>query len=249
MGFLGATAHYFDGFTLKSVSLGLKRIIGSNTVGNLHDALRSLFNQFGIFDKIIFPNYAFIKPLVINKLDALRKETSNKLQLHTYITIKYKVRQYDEEDKYIEKERFFNSSSILITSNNQINQFYNMFVDEFNKKLEEDNEGSSWNFYGITKLKIKINVQKSILGRAHVELSSIIKNKRACVNPKNDDDKCFTWCLLMAKHYIDIKSHHRSEFKCYKKYWGEIIEPEKRRFVTKINATIYINHNNELFDK
>ena len=28
-----------------------------------------------------------------------------------------------------------------------------------------------------------------------------------------------------------------------------MIEPEKKRFVSKINATIYINHNNELFDK
>ena len=196
------------------------------------------FNKLNIIELsgLIFPNYNFIKPLVINKLEALRKETSNKLQLHTYITIKYKVGQYDEElNKVIEQIRYFNSSSILITSNNQINQFYDMFRDEFGKKIEEDNDGSNWNFRGILKLKIKINIQKSILGRAHVELSSIIKNKKACVNPKNDDDKCFTWCLLMAKHYMDIKSHHRSEFKCYKKYWGEIIEPENFQYPVKIS--------------
>jgi hypothetical protein len=43
------------------------------------------FNKLNIFDgKMIYPNYAFIKPLVINKLDSLRKETTNKLQLHIY---------------------------------------------------------------------------------------------------------------------------------------------------------------------
>jgi hypothetical protein len=126
--------------------------------------------QNDIFDKLnifvgshIYPNYGFIKPLIINKLETLRKEISNKLQLHTYITIKYLVRQMDDDGSVSYDDRFFNSSSILISSNNQINQFYNMIVDEFNKKMEEDREGSDWIFEGIVKLKIKINIQKSNL--------------------------------------------------------------------------------------
>ena len=194
------------------------------------------------FDKLnmyigmnVYPNYGFIKPLVINKLETLRKEISNKLQLHTYITIKYLVKQIDDYGEISYEDRFFNSSSILISSNNQINQFYNMIVDEFNNKIEEDRDGSDWLFEGILKLKIKINIQKSILGKGFIELPDFIKYKKCCVNPKNDDDECFKWCLIMAKHYIDIKNHHRSEIKYYKKYKHEIIEPENFQYPVQIS--------------
>ena len=133
-----------------------------------YSALDFYFREYqnDTFDKLnifvgshIFPNYGFIKPLIINKLETLRKEISNKLQLHTYITIKYLVRQMDDDGSVSYDDRFFNSSSILISSSNQINQFYDMIVDEFNKKMEEDREGSDWIFEGIVKLKIKIKNQ------------------------------------------------------------------------------------------
>ena len=53
MSFLGITVHFFNGFNLKSLSLGIKRIIGSHTAKNLNNALMSIFVEFGILDKII----------------------------------------------------------------------------------------------------------------------------------------------------------------------------------------------------
>ena len=80
-------------------------------------------------------------------------------------------------------------------------------IEEFIKKIEEDKEGSDWTFGGILKLKIKINLEKSILGKSCIALPDVIQKKLACVNPKNDDVHCFKWCLLMAKHYIDIENN------------------------------------------
>ena len=68
------------------------------------------FNKLNIVvDGLTYPNTSFIKPLVVNKLESLRKEISNKLQLHTYVTIKYKARKVEDGEE-IDVERFLNIS-------------------------------------------------------------------------------------------------------------------------------------------
>ena len=185
------------------------------------------FNKLNIFDgELIIPNESFIRLVIVSKLMSLRDEISKKLQLHTYITIKYKLSQYDEElGAKVDVERYFNSSVISISSNNQINQFFNIIFTEFLNKLEEDKNSSNLTFEGVMKLKIKINLEKSVFGKSYIDLPTIIKTKQACVNPKNDDDKCFKWCLLIAKHYNDVKNNDRNNTKYYKKYWENIKEP------------------------
>ena len=37
------------------------------------------------------------------------------------------------------------------------------------------------------------------------DLPDWIKNKKCCINPKNeDDDECFKWAVTAALHYNDI---------------------------------------------
>ena len=38
-------------------------------------------------------------------------------------------------------------------------------------------------------------------------ISSCLKNKKATINPKNNDDKCFQYALTAALNYQNIKSH------------------------------------------
>ena len=52
------------------------------------------FSKLNIFDQdLIIPNESFIRSVIVSKLMSLRDEISKKLQLHTYITIKYKLSQ------------------------------------------------------------------------------------------------------------------------------------------------------------
>jgi hypothetical protein len=93
-------------------------------------------SKLNIFnEELIIPNESFIRSVIVPKLMSLRDENSKKLQLHTYITIKYKLSQYDEElGAKVDVERYFNSSVISISSNNQINQFFFIFYTCFNAK-------------------------------------------------------------------------------------------------------------------
>ena len=43
------------------------------------------------------------------------------------------------------------------------------------------------------------------MGGLYIKLPNFIKNKKACVNIKNNDNKCFLWCLLASRHYnVDV---------------------------------------------
>ena len=45
-----------------------------------------------------------------------------------------------------------------------------------------------------------------MVGGSYIELPDYIKNKKACVNIKNTDEKCFKWAILASKHYHEFKS-------------------------------------------
>jgi uncharacterized protein YneR len=89
---------------------------------------------------------------------------------------------------------------------------------------------------GIIKTEVKLSKSKNIFGGSYVELPEKIKNKQACVNIKNDDDKCFYWSLVAFKHYDEIKSKSKNEVRHYKKYEGSIKYPEWFSYPVEIQA-------------
>ena len=45
-------------------------------------------------------------------------------------------------------------------------------------------------------------------GGSYVDLPDWIKNKKCCINPKNEeDDECFRWAVITALHYEEIGAH------------------------------------------
>jgi hypothetical protein len=64
-----------------------------------------------------------------------------------------------------------------------------------------------------------------MVGGSYIELPEYIK-KRACVNIKNDDEKCFKWSILACKHYHEMKGGCKDKAYSYFKFEKELIEPE-----------------------
>ena len=42
---------------------------------------------------------------------------------------------------------------------------------------------------------------------SYIDSPEWLKNKKATINPKNNDDKCFQYALTVALNYEQIKSH------------------------------------------
>ena len=50
----------------------------------------------------------------------------------------------------------------------------------------------------------KVNLSR---GRSYIDSPEWLKNKKATINPKNNDDKCFQYALTVALHHKQIESH------------------------------------------
>lgn len=182
---------------------------------------------------IIKPNYTYIRNRLINIYQNELNNNKKNLRVLSFITIKYCI----EPSSIIKKEfidskdtRYYNSETNSITSFKKIDEYVNFIIQDFHKDIE--NKPSSDPFSGIIKIDVKISKSKNIIGGSFVELPQKIKNKKACVNIKNNDEKCFLWSLIASKHYDDIK---KIEVKHYKKYIDSIIIPENASFPVSVD--------------
>ena len=59
-------------------------------------------------------------------------------------------------------------------------------------------EGSGWRFHSIIRLELHVVSYNPLRGEAWVALTKELASKKAIINPKNKDNKCFLWCVLRA---------------------------------------------------
>ena len=64
-------------------------------------------------------------------------------------------------------------------------------------KLEQAT-GSRWRLHSIIKLELHTVRYNPLRGETWVPLPKELANKKAIINPKNEDNKCFLWCVLRA---------------------------------------------------
>ena len=69
---------------------------------------------------------------------------------------------------------------------------------------------SGWNFYKNIKLDINMFRYTPLRGHSYLTLPSMIANKKACINVKNKDEKCFLYSVVAQEkptHEGPTKSH------------------------------------------
>ena len=76
-------------------------------------------------------------------------------------------------------------------------------------------KGSNWVFKEVVKFEIHTAEFNPTKGSSYIDLPSWIKNKKAIVNIKNKDDKCFLWCIL---RYLHPKERDEERIKDLEKY-------------------------------
>lgn len=161
-----------------------------------------------------------------------------KTSLNVFIVIKCLMAKteenpdYDWENaksaKYIEiiREHYYNAPIRAIVSENNIQQYVNDVLQGFLVNIEASKNGSDWYFKSLVSITIGSNRVKSVLGKSYIKLPPAIQNKKACLNIKNNDNKCFDWCLIANLMYDSIKGGNKSEVRHYKPYESVITKPK-----------------------
>ena len=85
-------------------------------------------------------------------------------------------------------------------------------------------------------------------GRSYVDSPEWLKNKKATINPKNNDNKCFQYALTVASNYRNIKNNLEriSKIKTFidQYNWKEIDFPSQKKDWKKFelnNKSIALN--------
>ncbi|KAG7299574.1 hypothetical protein JYU34_016555 [Plutella xylostella] len=100
----------------------------------------------------------------------------------------------------------FGTKNVTLHMNYNFDSFFSEIKSTLKKKIEEFSEqDSGWTFLSNSHLEININKYQPLSGSSFIELPKFIKNKKACVNIKNDDPYCFLWCVTAA--LFPSKSH------------------------------------------
>ena len=63
--------------------------------------------------------------------------------------------------------------------------------------------GSNWVFQRVNQLEIHMADWKPISGSTFIPLPARIKNKVAVINPQNEDNQCFKWCVARALNPVE----------------------------------------------
>ena len=162
--------------------------------------------------------------------ETLRKEFNDtkdkkiKYSIKTYLKIKclmQKTTYLSNGEELTDYTYFyFNGKPQIINAINNINMIINTQTDSFLKMLNDPRGASNWVLNKIISATIATQKFKSALGKSYIELNKTIADKNACLNIKNNDNKCFDYCLkahLMKDDIKIMKSHKQNNPNLYKK--------------------------------
>ena len=115
-----------------------------------------------------------------------------------------------------EGKAYFNSPTITNTKSDDVDKWIKVSRDVIEGHIESYTEkGSGWYFKEVEKLEIHTTEFNPTKGSSYIPLPEWIKNKKAIVNIKNKDDKCFSWCIL---RYLHPKWRDEERIKDLEKY-------------------------------
>ena len=86
-----------------------------------------------------------------------------------------------------------------------IKGLFEYLLQRHQEGLEESMKGSEFVFDSVNLLEYKLNKIGVNRGGSYVDSHKWLKNKKATIKPKNNDDKCFQYALTIALNYQNIK--------------------------------------------
>ena len=115
-----------------------------------------------------------------------------------------------------EDKAYFNSPTFINLKLNDVDKLIFYSRESILGQMEAYAEkGSNWVFKEVIKFEIHTTEFNPTKGSSYIDLPDWIKNKKAIVNIKNKDDKCFLWCVL---RYLHPKETHEEKIKDLEKY-------------------------------
>ena len=123
-----------------------------------------------------------------------------------------------------------------------IEKLFKSLLQKYQEGLEESMRGSEFTFDRVDALHYNLNKISLSRGGSYIDSSEWLKNKKATINPKNNDNKYFQYVLAVALNYEQIKKDPQriSKIKPFidQYNWKEISFPSPKKTGKTLNQII-----------
>ena len=157
----------------------------------------SLYDIGGSEDDDYSSAFGFLYDARYGIIRILRQHKQTKVKL----IFKCNMIKDNIEEEIIRPFEFHSGIEINLEGNDE-DELYDAMIDtieEKTQKLESGNQGGTgWHFHSIIGLELHTVEWTPLNGSSYIELPKELKDKKAIINIKNDDNKYLIWCVLRA---------------------------------------------------
>ena len=102
----------------------------------------------------------------------------------------------------LQDKAYFHSDTYINLESTDVKEILAVVIRTILKKISiYQNNGSGWYFKELSHLEIHtVDYNKPMRGSPYIPLPDWIMQKKAIVNIRNTDEKCFLWCVLRYLH-------------------------------------------------
>ena len=180
-------------------------------------SLQGFANKYvieGIFDK---NPQQFFKSIDQILIDFLNNHKNIKFRL-VLVCIMEK-QEYNKKDgisNIVTTKAYFNSETLKNLRFSDPEELLERCFESIYAKIDQfTKDGSEWYLKEIVQLEIHTTEHNPTKGSSYINLPKWIKDKKAIINIKNKDEKCFLWCILRYLHPKEINEERISDLKKY----------------------------------
>lgn len=102
-------------------------------------------------------------------------------------------------------EAFFHTETIQNLDATDESEEYEQFIETIQERIQNfNNNASNWRFQRVISLDIHFVEYNPLSGSSYMKLPKVIAEKKAVmIIMKNQDNKCFKWCITRAFNPIE----------------------------------------------
>lgn len=175
-------------------------------------------NSAGYKDISTFLNA--VENIVIGKV----RESLGKMNLKVNILLLAQYKRGISQNIEFHDANFKTENEVILSSTN-LSEFYSQAKRKIIVETENfEARGSQWHLNQIYRLELRVNKYVPFRGSSYVELPKELAAKKAIINIKNDDDKCFLWSILAQLHPAPRDPQRVSKYKQYEHDFDEVLK-------------------------
>ena len=159
-------------------------------------ALRKFTMQYTIEGRVGYDPESFMADVKQSVINFLKNNRRTKVKL--ILRCNMEKNNISTGEVIVNKTSFHSKPEVNLEGTD-VDDLYNTMVDRILEAMATfQRDGSNWTFKSIICLEIHTVAYEPLKGDSHISLTPKLVQKKAIINMRNEDVKCFLWAVLRA---------------------------------------------------